>query len=56
MNANLLTIEDLCKELGIGKTTAYNLIKNKKIKATKVGNKFLISRQNLDSYIIQLMK
>lgn len=56
MNANLLTIQDLCQELGIGKTTAYKLIKDKKIKATKIGNKLLISRQSLEAYIAQLMK
>lgn len=56
MNANLLTIEDLCHELGIGKTTAYKLIKDKKIKAAKVGNKLLISKKNLETYISHLMK
>lgn len=56
MNANLLTIQDLCNELRIGKTTAYKLIKDKKIKATKVGNKLLISRKNFDAYLIQLIQ
>ena len=31
MNENLLTIDDVCHELGIGKSTAYKLLKSKKI-------------------------
>lgn len=30
MNENLLTIDDLCHELGIGRSTAYKLLKKKK--------------------------
>lgn len=30
MNQNLLTIDDLCRELGIGRSTAYKLLKKKK--------------------------
>ena len=33
MNENLLTIDDICHELGIGKSTAYKLLKSKKIKS-----------------------
>lgn len=29
MNKNLLTIDDICHELGIGRTTAYKLLKKK---------------------------
>lgn len=29
MNRNLLTIDDLCHELGIGRSTAYRLLKRK---------------------------
>ena len=56
MNSELLTIKDLCQELGIGKNTAYKLIQDKKIKSAKIGNKFLISRKNLNHYIENLMK
>ena len=31
MKENLLTVNDVCDELGIGKTTAYKLIKDKEI-------------------------
>lgn len=51
MNQNLLTVPNLCSELGIGKTTAYKLIKEKKIKSTKIGNKIVIHRNELERYI-----
>lgn len=51
MNQNLLTINDLCAELGIGKTTAYKLIKNKKIKSGKIGAKIVVHRNELNRYI-----
>ena len=51
MNKDLLTIEDVCKELGIGKNTAYALIKDKKIKSAKVGKRHLIHRAELQKYI-----
>lgn len=56
MNTELLTINDLCKELDIGKNTACKLIRDKKIKSAKIGNKFLITRKNLNQYIESLME
>ena len=35
MNKDLLTIEDVCQELGIGRSTAYKLLKKKKSRAVK---------------------
>lgn len=51
MNKDLLTVEDVCKELGIGKNTAYSLIKDKKIKSAKVGKRHLVHRAELQKYI-----
>lgn len=51
MNKDLLTVEDVCKELGIGKNTAYGLIKDKKIKSAKVGKRHLVHRAELQKYI-----
>lgn len=55
MNSNLLTVKDLCSELCIGKNTAYSLIKSKKIKATKVGKRYLTTQAELDKYISSIM-
>lgn len=51
MNKDLLTVDDLCKELGVGKNTGYNLLKNNVIKSKKVGKRYLIHRSQLDKYI-----
>lgn len=51
MDKELLTIDDLCKILDIGRTTAYRLIKTKKIKSGKLGNKIRITRKALVEYI-----
>ena len=51
MNKDLLTIEDICQELGIGKNTAYSLIRDQKIKSAKVGKRHLIHRAELQKYI-----
>ncbi len=54
MNKDLLTIDDLCKELGVGKNTGYKLLKSKAIKSKKVGKRYLIHRSQLDKYIEKL--
>ncbi|MEY8233219.1 helix-turn-helix domain-containing protein [Oscillospiraceae bacterium 50-16] len=51
MNKDLLTIEDVCKELGVGKNTVYGLVKDKKIKSAKIGKRHLIHRDELQKYI-----
>lgn len=55
MNSNLLSIDDICAELSIGKNTAYSLIKRKKIKAAKIGRRYLTNRAELDKYISSTM-
>lgn len=51
MNQNLLTIDDLCRELGIGRSTAYKLLKKKKIKSCKIGSRLIVKRKELERYI-----
>ena len=51
MNKDLLTIEDVCRELGIGRNTAYKLLKKKKIKSCKIGARLIVKRQELERYI-----
>ncbi len=55
MNNSLLTVSDLCSELCIGKNTAYSLIRNKRIKAKKVGKRYLTNRTELEKYISSTM-
>lgn len=51
MNSNLLTINDLCEELAIGKNTAYELIRTGKIPSGKIGSRIMIHRTALEHYI-----
>ena len=51
MNENLLTIDDICHELGIGKSTAYKLLKSKKIKSCKIGSRLIVKKSVLKRYI-----
>lgn len=51
MNPNLLTIDDICQELGIGRSTAYKLLKKKKIKSCKIGSRLIVKKEELERYI-----
>lgn len=56
MSKDLLTIDDLCQKLGIGRNSAYKLINSKEIKSTKIGKRHIIRRQDLNQYISQKIK
>ena len=51
MNKDLLTVDDLCNELGVGKNTGYGLLKDNTIKSKKIGKRYLVHRSELDKYI-----
>ena len=55
MNENLLTIEELCKELGIGRLKAYQLLKDKQIPSGKIGRRILVRRSDVDRYIDRIL-
>ena len=49
MTQKLLTVDDICEMLEIGKTTAYQLVKN--IKHIKIGRRILVPEDEIQSYI-----
>ena len=55
MNNDLLTVNDLCRELGVGKTTAYKLLKDKEIKSGRIGKKIVVRRKDLEAYISRVV-
>lgn len=55
MNESLLTVEDMCNELGIGRSKAYQILKNKEIPSGKIGRRILIRRADLDRYIERIL-
>lgn len=50
--SNLHNIKDICNVLGIGRTTAYKLLRNE-IPAFKIGNKWKCHQKDLENYINQ---
>lgn len=49
----LCTIEDLRAMLGIGRNTAYTLLKENKVKAFKVGGHWIIPESSIREFIDQ---
>lgn len=50
---DLITIEELCELLLIGRTTAYHLLRSGELKAFKIGKVWKISRASVEAYIKQ---
>ena len=49
--AELITIDELCELLMIGRTTAYRLLRSKEINAFKIGKVWKISKASLERYV-----
>lgn len=50
-SSELITIEELCDILVIGKNTAYALLKNQEIAAFRIGRIWKIPRESVSKYI-----
>ncbi len=50
-NQEIITIEEMCEILNIGKNTAYKLLKNKDIAAFRIGRHWKISKAAVNDYI-----
>lgn len=48
---DILSIEDVCNILGIGKNTAYNLLATGELTGFKIGRIWKITKQNLQDYV-----
>lgn len=47
----ILSLEELCEILAIGKNVAYRLLTEKKIKAFKIGKKWKIPKNSVKDFI-----
>ena len=47
----IYTVEEIAKLLGIGKTTAYALVKEGHFKIVRIGSAIRISRQSFDEWL-----
>ena len=52
-SSTLLTVEELCEELLIGKNSAYALLISGKIKGFRIGRIWKIPRDSIKEYIRQ---
>ena len=48
---DILTVEELCEVLKIGKNTAYTLLKSGEIKSVKIGRVYKIPKKNVVKYL-----
>ncbi len=48
---DMITINELCDLLMIGRTTAYKLLQSGELKAFKIGKVWKISRASVEQYI-----
>jgi hypothetical protein len=51
---DVITIDDLCEILHIGKIKAYELLKEQIIKNRRIGKKFIIPRQSVQDFIDEI--
>jgi len=50
-SVELLSIAQVCQELGMGKSWVYNRIKSGEIPSIKLGNNYKVKREDLDQYL-----
>ena len=48
---DIITIEELCESLSIGKNTAYSLLNSKEIPAFRIGRSWKIPKESVARYI-----
>ena len=53
LSSSLITVEELCEELLIGKNLAYKLLANGTIKGFRIGRIWKIPRQSINDFITQ---
>lgn len=53
---DVLNVKQLCEVLGIGKNTAYKLLKSGEIKSVKIGHVYKIPKKYVKEYILKFTK
>lgn len=48
---DVLTVDDLCKALSLGKNSVYSLLKSGAIKSIRIGKKYLVPKLYLIDFI-----
>lgn len=55
-NQEIITIDEMCEILNIGKNTAYKLLKDKEISAFRIGRHWKIPKDAVNEYIYNSTK
>ena len=50
---DVVSVEDLCVMLSIGKNTAYNLLHEQQIESVRVGRQFRIPKLSVERYLLR---
>lgn len=50
---DIITIDELCEILMIGKNLAYRLLADRKIKAFRIGKKWKIPKSSVEKFIME---
>lgn len=53
---DILTVKELMDYLAVGKNTAYKLLREKKIKAARIGRIYKIPKENVDEFLREKIK
>lgn len=53
---DMVSIDELCEMLSIGKNTAYDLLNRKEIAAFKIGRFWKIPRESVSNYVKERVK
>lgn len=53
---SLITVDELCEELMIGRNAAYSLLVSKQIKGFRIGRIWKIPRESINQYIREQSK
>lgn len=51
---DILSVSDIQQAFGIGRNTAYKLLKEKQIKSIRIGNKYKIPKSCLIAYALKI--
>lgn len=51
--SDIMTVDEMCQALRIGRNKAYDILKNKKIKSIRIGRKYLIPKISVQEYILK---
>lgn len=54
--SQLHTVEEVIKELGIGRTTFYALVKDREIRTVRLGRRVLVPQSEIDALIARKLE